>query len=196
MVDGLAAGQLQWPGGHLDAMRGGGVQPRQQVDDLGPIVVVDRVIETIRHGVEVREQRQGMPAVQRADDLTSRRRHWGDDELKPGFGCEPCRCLHGRRQVGDPRRSQIADGHEPSRARLVEREPVVAAEPDREIGELQYGERPLASQRGCNIAVAYIRRALAHRPRLGRRMGRRQQDIYAHNVCTGSSTPATEPFPT
>jgi hypothetical protein len=81
-------------------------------------------------------------------------------ELEPGFRCEPGRCLHGRRQVGHPRRGQIADGHEPSRARLVDREPVVPAEPDGQVGQVLHRERPLASQRGGDIAVAYIHRAL------------------------------------
>ena len=71
--------------GHLDALRDCGMQPGQHVDDRGPVAVVDRVLEVTRRGVEVREQRQGMPAVQRADDLASPRRHRGDDELEPGF---------------------------------------------------------------------------------------------------------------
>jgi hypothetical protein len=163
------------------------MQRSQHVDDRDPVAVVDRVLEATRRGVDVRKQRHGMPAVQRADDLTSRRRHWSDDELEPGFRCEPDRCLHGRRQVGHPRRGQIADGHEPSRARLVDREPVVPAEPDGQVGQVLHRERPLASQRGGNIAVAYIRRALAHRPRLGRRVGRQQRDIAAHGAA-GANT--------
>ena len=130
-----------------------------------------------RYGNSVRACR----AVQRADDLTGPRRHWSDDELEPGFRCEPGRRLHGRRQVGHPRRGQIADGHEPSRARLVDREPVVPAEPDGQVGHVLHRERPLASQRGGDIAVAYIRRALAHRPRLGRRAGGQQRVIAAHD---------------
>ena len=47
------------------------MQPSQHVDDRGPVAVIDRVVETTGRGVEVREQGQGMPAVQRADDLTS-----------------------------------------------------------------------------------------------------------------------------
>jgi hypothetical protein len=158
------------------------MQRSQHVDDRGPVGVVDRVLETARRGVDVRKQRQGMPAVQRADDLTSPRRHWSDDELEPGFRSEPRRCLHGRRQVGHPRRGQIAEGHEPSRARLVDREPVVPAEPDGQVAQLLHRERPLAGQCGGDIAVAYIRRAPVHRPRLGRRVGRQQQDIAAHSA--------------
>src|SRR5215469_11452606 len=49
----------------------------------GPVAVIDRVLEVTGRGVEVREQRQGMPAVHRADDLSSPRRHWSDDEPEP-----------------------------------------------------------------------------------------------------------------
>jgi hypothetical protein len=63
LVDGLAAGQLQWPSGHLDAMRDCRMQRSQHVDDRGPVGVVDRVLETTWCGVDVRKQRQGIPAV-------------------------------------------------------------------------------------------------------------------------------------
>ena len=58
------------------------MQPGQQVDDRGPIGVVDLVRKAAGRGVDVREQGQGMVAVQGADDLTGARRHWGDDELE------------------------------------------------------------------------------------------------------------------
>ena len=162
------------------------MQRSQHVDDRRPVAVGDRVLEAIRRRLDIWKQRQGMPAVQRADDLTGPRRHWTDDELKPGLRCEPGRCLHGRRQVEHPGRGQIADGHEPSRARLVDREPVVPAEPDGQVGQVLHRERPLASQRRGDVAVAYICRALAHRPRLGRRVGRQQQVASEQDMSSGS----------
>jgi hypothetical protein len=48
-------------------------------------------------------------------------------------------------------------------------------------------KRPLASQGGCNIAVAYIHWALAHSPRLGRRVGQRLPDIAAQSACAEST---------
>jgi hypothetical protein len=58
---------------------------------------------------------------------------------------------------------------------------VVPAEPDGQVGQVLHRERPLASQGGGDIAVAYIHRALAHRPRLGHRLGGQQRVIAAHN---------------
>jgi len=58
---------------------------------------------------------------------------------------------------------------------------VVPAEPDGQVGHVLCRERPLAIQRGGDIAIADIRRALAHRPRLGRRLGGQQRVIAAHN---------------
>ena len=63
------------------------MQPGQQVDDRGPFAVVDLVVKAAGRGVDVREQGQGMLAVQGADDLTGARRHWGDDELEAALPC-------------------------------------------------------------------------------------------------------------
>jgi hypothetical protein len=87
LVDTRAAGQFQRLAGDLDALRGYGMQPGQQVDDRGPVTVIDRVVEVTRRSVEVREQRQGTPGVQEADDLTGLGRHGSDDEGEPGLGC-------------------------------------------------------------------------------------------------------------
>jgi hypothetical protein len=57
---------------------------------------------------------------------------------------------------------------------------VVPAEPDGQVRQIPHPERPLASQGGGDIAVAYTRRALAHTPRLGHQACPQQPDITVH----------------
>ena len=127
----------------------------------GPVLAV----VTRGHAGQVRVDRHRVPLVEASEHIAVDVREGSDDEVEAGLLTQrPRGTQHalqpGERGVGravggrDEVRSEVVDRQEPGVAGARDRKPVVAAESDRLVDELDRGERPSVASAAAMVSAS------------------------------------------